>query len=113
MVTLRSRSGQASVEFIVVLPLVAAVLAAVWQLALVGYAEWGASAAARAAARASAIGGDASTAARSHLARSLEPGLRVHALADGDVRVAVKIPTLPGVPGLGHARSTGHFEPQS
>jgi len=113
MVPLRSTSGQASVEFIAVLPLVAAVLAALWQLALVGYAEWGASAAARAASRASAVGGDASAAARSHLASPLRPGLRVRAAAGGDVRVAVRIPTLPGLPGLGHARATGHFEPQS
>ena len=113
MVPLRSPSGQATVEFIAVLPVIAAVLAALWQLALIGYAEWGASAAARAAARASAVGGDASAAARSHLAPSLRRGLRVHAPADGDVRVAVKIPTLPGLPGLGHARSTGHFEPQT
>lgn len=113
MVPLRSASGQATVELITVLPVVAALLAALWQLALVGYAEWGASAAARAAARAAAVGGDASGAARSHLPGPLRPGLRVHSLAEGDVRVAVRIPTLPGVPGLGHARSTGHFEPQS
>jgi TadE-like protein len=113
MIPLRSASGQATVEFIAVLPLVAAVLAALWQLALVGYAEWGASAAARAAARAAAVGGDPTVAARAHVAGSLRPGLLVHPLADGDVRVAVRIPTLPGMPRLGHARSTGHFEPQS
>jgi hypothetical protein len=105
--------GQATVEFIAVLPLVAALLAGLWQLALVGYAEWGASAAARAAARASAVGGDPAVAARSHLAGSLRPGLHVRTPAAGDVRVAVRIPTLPGMPVLGHARSTGHFEPQS
>jgi hypothetical protein len=107
-----SSPGQATVEFIAALPLVAVVLAALWQLALVGYAEWGASAAARAAARASAVGDSPAGAARSHLDRSLRPGLRVRALAAGDVRVAVRIPTLPGVPRLGHARATGHFEPQ-
>jgi hypothetical protein len=108
-----SSSGQATVEFLVVLPLVAAVLAALWQLTLIGYAEWGASAAARAAARASAVGGDPGAAARSHVGASLRPGLHVRAQAAGDVRVAVRIPTLPGVPGLGHARATGHFRPQS
>ena len=113
MVPLRSSSGQASVEFVAVLPLVAMLLAALWQLALVGYAEWGASAAARAAARAEAVGGDSLLAARSHVGGTLRPGLRVLALSGGDVHVAVRIPTLPGVPGLGHARSTGHFEPQS
>ena len=108
-----SSAGQATVEFIAVLPLVALVLAALWQLALVGYAEWGASAAARAAARASAIGGDPEVAARSHVGGALRRGLRVRSPGAGDVRVAVRIPTLPGVPGLGHARATGHFGPQS
>jgi TadE-like protein len=114
-VSLRANSpaGQATVEFIAMLPLVAFVLAALWQLALVGYAEWGASAAARAAARASAIGGDPAVAARSHVGGALRGGLHVRSRAPGDVRVALRIPTLPGVPGLGHARATGHFEPQS
>lgn len=108
-----SSPGQASVELIAVLPLLALLLAALWQLALVGYAEWGVSAAARAAARAEAVGGDPVAAARSHLAGTLRRGVRVDPLAEGAVRVAVRIPTLPGVPGLGHARATGHFEPQS
>jgi TadE-like protein len=109
----RDDRGQATVELVAVLPLVAALLAALWQLALVGYAEWAASAAARAAARADAVGADPAGAARAHLARSLESGLRVRSLSRGAVRVAVRIPTLPGIPGLGHARATGHFEPQS
>jgi hypothetical protein len=108
-----SCSGQATVEFIALLPLVAALLVGVWQLALVGYAEWGAGAAARAAARAAAVGGDPSAAARGHLAAPLRGGLAVRPLAGGDVRVAVQIPTLPGLPELGDARATGHFEPQS
>jgi hypothetical protein len=108
-----SCSGQATVEFIAVLPLLAALLLAVWQLALVGYAEWGASTAARAAARAAAVGGDPSAAAHRHLAAPLRGGLAVDRLAGGDVRVAVHIPTLPGLPSLGAASATGHFEPQS
>jgi Flp pilus assembly protein TadG len=109
----RSCDGQATVEFVAVLPLVAAVLAALWQLALVGYAEWGASAAARAAARADAVGADPAQAARAHLGTSLERGVRVHSVDAGEVRVAVRIPVLPGLPSLGHAHATGHFEPQS
>jgi hypothetical protein len=108
-----SCSGQATVEFIALLPVLAALLLGLWQLALVGYAEWGASAAARAAARAAAVGGDATAAARSHLPASLRGGLEVQALEAGGVRVAVQIPRLPGVPRLGDARATGHFEPQS
>ena len=109
----RSSPGQATVELIAVLPLVAVLLAALWQLVLVGYAEWGASAAARAAARASAVGRDPRFAAREHLAGTLRPGLRVRVLGGGGVRVAVRIPSLPGMPALGHARADGHFEPQS
>jgi hypothetical protein len=106
-------TGQASVELVAVLPLVAALLVALWQLALVGYAEWAASAAARAAARADAVGSDPARAARAHLAYAFERGLSVHSASPGTVRVAVRIPTVPGVPDLGHARATGHFEPQS
>jgi hypothetical protein len=106
-------SGQASVELVAVLPLVAALLAAVWQVALVGYAEWAVSAAARAAARADAVGSDPARAARAHLPRPFERGLSVRPEGAGAVRVAIRIPRLPGVPDLGHARATGHFEPQS
>ena len=106
-------AGQATVELVAVLPLVATLLAALWQLALVGYAEWAVNVAARAAARADAVGADPAGAARAHLGRSLERGLRVRSLSGGAVRVAIRIPTLPGVPSIGHARATGHFEPQS
>jgi hypothetical protein len=111
--SVRHDAGQATVELVAVLPLVAALLAALWQLALVGYAEWAANVAARAAARADAVGADPAGAARAHLARSLERGLRVRSMSGGAVRVAIRIPTLPGMPGIGHARATGHFEPQS
>ena len=108
-----SSPGQATVEFVAVLPLLAFLLAVLWQLALVGYAEWGVGAAARAAARADAVGADPQAAAREHLAGSLRHDVEVRRVAGGDVRVAIRIPTLPGVPALGHARATGHFEPQS
>jgi hypothetical protein len=108
-----SSPGQATVEFVAVLPLLAVVLAALWQLALIGYAEWGVGAAARAAARADAVGADPVAAARDHLAGTLRHDVQVRRVAGGGVRVAIGIPTLPGVPPLGHARTTGHFEPQS
>jgi hypothetical protein len=108
-----AEDGQATVELVALLPCVAALLAAFWQLALVGHTEWAASAAARAAARAHAVGSDPRRAARAHLPPGLEKGLRVRSTAGGDVRVAVRIPVLPGLPGLGHARAVAHFEPQS
>jgi hypothetical protein len=108
----RDARGQAAVEFVVLLPCLIAVLAALWQLALVGYAHWAVRAAARAAARADAVGSDPARAARDHLSAPLEPGLRV-AAASGDVRVAVRVPRLPGLPSFGHVHASAHFEPQS
>ena len=50
----RDETGQAGVELVGVLPVVALLCALVWQLALAGHAAWAVSSAARAAARASA-----------------------------------------------------------
>jgi hypothetical protein len=111
-ISARDASGQAAVELVVLLPCLVALLVALWQLALVGHAHWAAQAAARAAARADAVGADAARAARDHLPASLEPGLRVSA-GEGDVRVAVRVPRLPGLPSLGHVHASAHFEPQS
>jgi hypothetical protein len=109
----RGERGQATVELIALLPCLAALLAAVWQLALFGYAEWAASAAARAAARAHAVGDDPGEAARRHVPGSLRRGLRVSAGVGGDVSVALRVPCLPGVPSLGRIHASAHFEPQS
>jgi hypothetical protein len=108
----RSEAGQAAVELVAVLPLVAAVLLLLWQAALAGHAAWAAAAAARAAARAHAVGADPGRAARDHLPARLERDLQVEAAAAGRVHVAVTIPALPGLPTLGRARATAHFEPQ-
>src|SRR3954466_15459608 len=110
---LRDARGQAAVELVVLLPLLVVLSAAVWQVALVGYAHWGVHAAARAAARAHAVGADPARAARAHLPASLEPGLRVRSAGGGDVRVAVGVPRLPGLPRIGHVHASAHFEPQS
>jgi hypothetical protein len=109
----RRECGQATVELVALLPCLAALLAALWQLALFGYAEWAASAAARAAARAHAVGRDPGEAARRHVPGSLRTGLRVSAGVDGDVSVALRVPRLPGVPSLGRVHASAHFEPQS
>jgi hypothetical protein len=97
---------------VALLPFLAALLAALWQLSLVGHAAWSATTAARAAARADAVGSDPRRAALAHLPRPLEGGLRVRAMTVGEVRVEVRIPTLPGLPGLGHTRATARFAPQ-
>jgi TadE-like protein len=109
----RREDGQAAVEFVALLPCAVALLIALWQFALAGHAAWAASTAARAAARAHAVGHDPRRAARDHLPASLEPGLRLETTATGEVEVAVRIPSVPGLPDLGHARATAHFAPQS
>jgi hypothetical protein len=86
--------GQATVETVAVLPLVLLVAAIVWQLALTGHAAWLCANAARAAARAEAVGGDGEAAARSALPASLERGLRVWRAEDAGVRVEVRVPLL-------------------
>jgi hypothetical protein len=92
----RGQEGQASVEMAALLPLVVLVGVVSWQAVVAGQALWLSGAAARAAARAAAVGGDARAAARGALPPRLEHGLRVRAAPDGGggVRVAVHIPAV-------------------
>jgi hypothetical protein len=108
-----AEAGQATVELVALLPVVAVLLAAVWQAALAGHAVWAATTAARAAARAHAVGTDPRTAARAHLPASLESGLRVTTAPEGAVEVTVRIPSLLGLPSPGRAHADARFEPQS
>jgi hypothetical protein len=75
------------------LPAILLVAALVWQLALAGHSAWLCANAARAAARAEAVGRDGERAARSALPASLERGLKVEDRA-GATRVRVRIPLL-------------------
>lgn len=108
----RLQSGQAAAELVAVLPWLAVLLALAWQLVLAGHAAWAAHAAAHAAARAEAVGGDPRGAARSHLPKSLERGLKVRATDDGRVEVRVRIPAVLPV-WLGSASASAHFESQA
>ena len=90
----RDSGGQASVEMVAALPLLVLVGAIVWQLALAGHSAWMCAHAARAAARAEAVGGDGEAAARSALPRSLERGLRVERPEGGAVRIHVRVPLI-------------------
>jgi hypothetical protein len=85
--------GQASIELMAAIPVVLLVGAVAWQLALLGHAAWLSAHAARAAARADAVGGSPGRAARSVLPRSLERGLRVER-SGRRVRVRVRVPLL-------------------
>lgn len=86
--------GQASVEFVAMLPFVVVAALVAWQLVLAGHVAWDAASAARAGARAAVVGRDVAGAARSALPRSLRSATRVDPLAAGGVRVSVPIPLV-------------------
>lgn len=93
MRTASSESGQASVELVALLPLAALVVAVLWQAVLAGQALWSSAGAARAAARAHAVGADELAAARAAVPGSLRAGVRVR--PDGDaVRVGLRVPLV-------------------
>ena len=85
--------GQASVEFLGVLPAALLIAVAGWQAALAGQAAWLAGNAARVAARSQAVGGDPEVAARSALPSYLRRGLVVRS-ADDRVFLRVGVPVL-------------------
>jgi hypothetical protein len=104
--------GQATVEFVAVLPLLAVLGFAVWQAAVAGQAIWLAGAAASAAARAEAIGADPEPAARSALPPRLADGLSVRAGGDDGVTVTLRIPAVMGGGSLGTTSARARFAPQ-
>jgi hypothetical protein len=113
MTVRNDQSGQAAVELVAVLPVLIALLAGVWQVALVGHASWSAGAAARAAARAHALGFDPRAAARAHLPTGLERGLSVREAARGGaVTVTVRVPSVIGAARLGRVSATSAFAAQ-
>ncbi len=104
---LRASSGQATVEFVALLPLLAVVALGTWQVAVAGHAMWSAGAAARAAARAEAVGGDPERAAR-----RIRSTARVATDDGGEVRVEVPIPAVVGGGTLFDTTARARFEPQ-
>jgi hypothetical protein len=89
-------AGQASVEFVAVLPAMAVCLLLAAQAVVAGWALWSAGNAARSGARAERVGSDAKAAARRALPGSLRDGAAIH--SDDGVRVRVRVPALiPGV----------------
>ena len=93
MPRLRDATGQASVEFVAMLPLAVLVAGGLWQAVVAGQAVWASAGAARAAARAEAIGADAAASARATLPTSLRRGLEVDTGRSG-VRVDLSIPLV-------------------
>src|SRR5881392_4002273 len=108
----RSESGQASVELVGLLPLVAVIGFALWQAVVAGQAAWLAGSAARAAARASAVGGNPRDAAGALLPASLRHGLRVELPSGGTVRVRIGVPSVVGGGRLATFTSSAHFAEQ-
>lgn len=96
--TRRAERGQATVELVALLPLMAVLAGVLWQGVVAAQAVWLAGSAARAAARASAVGADERAAAARVLPARLERGLRVRRVvgAEGGVRVALAIPAVVG-----------------
>lgn len=82
-----------------------------WQAVVAGQTVWLAATAARSAARAQALGADATTAARSALPVRLRRGLRVHA-EDGGVAVVLVVPAVVGGVRLGTVGSRARFPAQ-
>ena len=106
-------SGQATVELVALLPLLALVGLALWQAVVAGQAMWLAGAAARSAARAAAVGDDPTPAARRALTPALERGLQVRVGEAGEVRVAVAVPAIVGGRRLATVSATAAFPGQT
>jgi len=97
--TRKRERGQASVELVAVLPILLALALLCAQVAVAGYGAWSAANAARAGARATAVGGDARAAAASAVPAQFRSGIEVR--DEHDVSVALRAPSLlPGVEGV-------------
>lgn len=112
MRSLRSRDGQATVELVALLPVAGLLAALLWQALLAGETVWLSGAAARAAARAVAVGGDPDEAARSVLPARLERGLRVRQATDGGVEVVLRVPAALGGGTIAPVSARARFEGQ-
>ena len=111
MRVISDQRGQAAVELVALLPLVALIGAVLVQAAIAGQSIWLAQAAARAAARAEAVGLSRERAARKSLPDRLEDGLSVRSASDGGVRLSVRVPSLWGG-NLGSVNASARMEPQ-
>lgn len=104
-----SEHGQASVELVALLPLAALILLALVQAGLAGYAAWSATTAARAGARALAVGADVERAVR---AAAPIGGRGARITRDEDViTVRVTVPSVLPV-AIGTVAGAARFEVQ-
>lgn len=107
-----SDDGQATVELVALLPLVGLLVALLWQALLAGATVWLSGSAARAAARAVAVGADPAAAARGVLPARLERGLRVRREGDGGVEVVLRVPAALGPGTIAPVAARARFEAQ-
>lgn len=108
----RAQAGQASIELIAAAIVLVLVVAALWQGLRIAQSRWLVGAAARAAARAQAVGADPLEAARRALPQRLRAGARVRVSRhDGAVRVLVPLPAVAGLR-LGTLAARSRMEPQ-
>lgn len=108
----RAERGQASVELVALLPLVAVLAGLLWQGVVAGQAVWLAGSAARAAARANALGTDERAAARRVLPARLKRGLVVRRERSGGVRVAIAVPSIVGAGRLATVSARARLQDQ-
>ena len=124
MPPIHAQQGQATVELVALLPVLVLVALLLWQGAVAGQAIWLSASAARAAARADAVGGDPVSAARATLPARLERGLRVRSADDGDrhradrdgegggVAVTLRIPAVLSDGAVASTTARARFAPQ-
>ena len=105
--------GQATDELVALLPLLAVFAALLWQAVVAGQAVWLAGSAARAAARAHAVGADARAAARSVLPDRLRGGVVVRERGDDGVLVRIAIPSVVGALRLGSVAGRARLQDQT
>jgi hypothetical protein len=105
-------AGQASVELVALLPLLGVLALVVWQAALAGQAAWAGGTAARAAARAAAVGADPERTAARFLPASLRDDLRVRTSGDGEVTVTIGVRSVVGGAELASFTDRARFAPQ-
>ena len=107
-----SAAGQASVELVALLPLLVVVALLAWQAVVAGQAIWLSGAAARAAARATALGDDPTAAARASLPGALSRGARASSRSDGSISLSLAIPSVVGHARLATVHARARFAPQ-
>lgn len=105
-------AGQATVELVALLPLVGLLMALLWQALLAGETVWLSGGAARAAARAVAVGGDPLAAARTVLPSRLERDLQVRREAGGAISLVLRVPAALGGGTLAPVTARARFEAQ-